>query len=98
MICGGSNVSDQDTSTISSQTPASDQCSRMVLNEEGIKAGWSVEKMPEPRVMPELILLPDGRILIINGAKSGVAGYDNVRLIFFLDSMSGHYSPYVLNR
>ncbi|KAF5342875.1 hypothetical protein D9758_016091 [Tetrapyrgos nigripes] len=79
MICGGSTVSDQvDPSTLSSQTPASDQCSRMVLNEAGINAGWSVETMPQARIIPELILLPDGRVLIINGAKTGVAGYGNV--------------------
>jgi hypothetical protein len=81
MICGGSTVSDQvNPSTLSSQTPASNQCSRMVLNANGIKAGWSVERMPQARIMPELVLLPDGRILIINGAQTGVAGYGNVRL------------------
>ncbi|THU77179.1 hypothetical protein K435DRAFT_702963 [Dendrothele bispora CBS 962.96] len=79
MICGGSTVSDTaNPSSLSSQTPASAQCSRMVLTQAGIAAGWSVETMPQARVMPELILLPDGRILIINGAQTGVAGYGNV--------------------
>ncbi|THU91851.1 hypothetical protein K435DRAFT_673232 [Dendrothele bispora CBS 962.96] len=80
MICGGSNVSDaiDFESKISSQTPASAQCARMVLTPQGITANWSVENMPQSRVMPELILLPDGRVLIVNGAQTGVAGYSNV--------------------
>ncbi|KAE9399120.1 hypothetical protein BT96DRAFT_920339 [Gymnopus androsaceus JB14] len=76
MICGGSTISDtQNVSTISAETPASAQCSRMVLTAEGIAAGWSVETMPVPRIMTDLILLPDGRIMIVNGAQTGVAGY-----------------------
>ncbi|KAF5346219.1 hypothetical protein D9758_014380 [Tetrapyrgos nigripes] len=43
----------------------------MVLNDEGIAAGWQVEHMPVPRVMAELILLPDGRVTIVNGAQTG---------------------------
>ncbi|KAE9401452.1 hypothetical protein BT96DRAFT_918769 [Gymnopus androsaceus JB14] len=76
MICGGSTISDtQDVNTVSAETPASAQCSRMVLTSEGIAAGWSIETMPVPRIMTDLILLPDGRIMIVNGAQTGVAGY-----------------------
>ncbi|KAK7053013.1 hypothetical protein VNI00_004334 [Paramarasmius palmivorus] len=78
LICGGSTVDDKVApNTLSSQTPASAQCSRMVLNEEGIAAGWKIESMPTPRVMPELVILPDQRVLIVNGAQTGVAGYGN---------------------
>ncbi|KAF9020131.1 hypothetical protein BDZ89DRAFT_1138891 [Hymenopellis radicata] len=34
--------------------------------------------MPQARVMPELVLLPDGHVFIVNGAQTGVAGYGNV--------------------
>ncbi|KAJ7749607.1 glyoxal oxidase N-terminus-domain-containing protein [Mycena olivaceomarginata] len=79
LICGGSTVSDSiDPLLISSQTPASSQCIRMVLNAAGITAGWKVEQMPEGRVMVDMILLPDGRVMLVNGAKTGVAGYGNV--------------------
>ena len=64
--------------TLSSQTPASAQCLRIVLTPEGIAAGWKTESMPEARVMGELSLLPDGRVFIVNGAQTGVAGYGNV--------------------
>ncbi|KAG9074290.1 hypothetical protein FRC06_010794, partial [Ceratobasidium sp. 370] len=80
MICGGSEVSDTVPETaLSSNTPASAQCSRMVLNAKGIKKGWQVEKMPGPRVMPDGVLLPDGKVLIVNGATGGTAGYGNVQ-------------------
>jgi hypothetical protein len=83
MICGGSTVSDTAVpSTVSPQTPASTQCIRMVLNTAGIAAGWKVESMPQARVMPELIQLPDMSIVIVNGAQTGVAGYGNVSLFF----------------
>jgi hypothetical protein len=80
LICGGSTISDQVTpANLSSQTPASNQCIRMVLNEAGIEAGWQVEEMPQSRTMTDLILLPDKRVLIVNGAQTGVAGYVFVR-------------------
>lgn len=63
---------------MSSQTEASNQCIRMVLNPEGIRQGWQVERMPHPRVMPDMLMLPDGKILIVNGAHTGLAGYGNV--------------------
>ncbi|KAF9567095.1 copper radical oxidase [Agrocybe pediades] len=80
MICGGSTVSDSvSPTTFTAQTPTSAQCSRLVLTTAGIAAGWKVESMPQPRIMPELIQLPDMRILIVNGAMTGVAGYGNVQ-------------------
>ena len=54
----------------------------MVLNTAGIAAGWKVESMPQARIMPELIQLPDMSITIVNGAQTGVAGYGNVCLFF----------------
>ncbi|KAJ8518560.1 hypothetical protein ONZ45_g4378 [Pleurotus djamor] len=79
LICGGSNVSDTLTNIeYSSQTPASTQCVRMVLDEEGIAAGWQVEHMPEPRTMVEMIILPDQKILMLNGMQTGVAGFNSV--------------------
>ncbi|KAF8210896.1 glyoxal oxidase N-terminus-domain-containing protein [Mycena galopus ATCC 62051] len=79
MICGGSTVSDKvAASSISSQAPTSAQCIRMVLNAAGIAAGWKVETMPQGRIMVDMILLPDGRVMLVNGATTGVAGYGNV--------------------
>ncbi|KAJ7445246.1 glyoxal oxidase N-terminus-domain-containing protein [Mycena latifolia] len=79
MICGGSTVSDKvAASSISSQAATSNQCIRMVLNAAGIAAGWKVEAMPQGRIMVDMVLLPDGRVMLVNGARTGVAGYGNV--------------------
>jgi hypothetical protein len=62
LICGGSTASDRDQTgnSLSSQIPASSQCSRMVLTERGIAEGWKVEQMPEARMMPDMVLMPGG--------------------------------------
>ncbi|KIJ53696.1 copper radical oxidase [Sphaerobolus stellatus SS14] len=79
LVCGGTTASDQTPSEdLSSQDPATDQCSRILLTPAGIKAGWQVERMLEPRIMPELILLPNGQVLITNGAKTGYAAVGSV--------------------
>lgn len=80
LVCGGSAIDDHRAAyDISSQEPASSQCSRMVLTDEGISKGWEVEQMPEARLMPDAVLLPDGKIVIVNGAKTGISGYGNVK-------------------
>ena len=80
LICGGSTVDDTKAGyQISSQDAASAQCSRLVLTEDGIKAGWKVETMPQARIMPDAVLLPTGKVLIVNGGGSGISGYGNVR-------------------
>ncbi|KAF8808327.1 glyoxal oxidase precursor [Phlegmacium glaucopus] len=79
LVCGGSNSSDLIPALqLSSQDPASDQCSRLTLTPEGIKKGWEVERLLEPRMMPEMILLPNGQVLITNGAMTGYAAVASV--------------------
>ncbi|KAF5360745.1 hypothetical protein D9756_005091 [Leucocoprinus leucothites] len=80
LICGGSNSSGLiPVEQLSSQDPASDQCSRMTLTREGIKKGWEIERMLEPRMMSEMILMPNGQVVIISGAQTGYAGFGTVR-------------------
>lgn len=79
LICGGNEASDTvDPFTLSTKDATSAQCVRMVLDEAGIAGGWQVESMPEGRVMIDLVLLPDGRVMGVNGALNGYAGYGNV--------------------
>ncbi|KAG5725297.1 hypothetical protein E4T56_gene12665 [Termitomyces sp. T112] len=86
LVCGGSNSSDSlPSEQLSSQDPASDQCSRLVLTPEGIKRGWTVEHMPIGRMMSEMVLMPDGRVLIINGGATGYAAVGSVA-----DAISGN--------
>ncbi|KAM1312679.1 hypothetical protein ACFX1X_016947 [Malus domestica] len=37
---------------------------------------WVVETMPQARVMRDMLLLPDGTVVIINGASFGSAGWE----------------------
>ncbi|KAJ6627899.1 glyoxal oxidase N-terminus-domain-containing protein [Mycena sp. CBHHK59/15] len=79
LVCGGSNKSDTSpVENLSSQDPASNQCSRITLTPAGIKKGWQVERMPEGRMMPEMILLPNGQVLITNGGSTGYAAVGSI--------------------
>lgn len=79
LVCGGTNASDTvPSANLSSQDPATDQCSRIELTPAGIRRGWQVERMLEARTMPELLLLPNGKVLIINGAQTGYAAVASV--------------------
>ncbi|EIM88141.1 glyoxal oxidase precursor [Stereum hirsutum FP-91666 SS1] len=79
LVCGGSPTDPAiQPANLSSQTPATTQCSRIMLTDEGIAAGWQIEHMLEPRTMPELVHLPNGQVLIINGAMTGFAALHTV--------------------
>jgi hypothetical protein len=91
LVCGGSNTSDTiPVEQLSSQDPASDQCSRITLTPEGIKKGWVVERMLEGRMMSEMILMPDGKVLIISGAQTGYPGYGSTLGRVGVQSNSDH--------
>ncbi|PFH46652.1 copper radical oxidase [Amanita thiersii Skay4041] len=80
LVCGGLNTSDQiPAEEHSSQDPASDQCSRITLTPSGIEQGWEIEHMLEGRVMPEMILIPNGEVLIVNGGQTGYASLSSVK-------------------
>ncbi|KAI0261380.1 glyoxal oxidase N-terminus-domain-containing protein [Gloeopeniophorella convolvens] len=80
LICGGSTLEDTQPSwALSARDPASDQCARLLLTPAGIETGWQVERMPNPRTMPDAVLLPTGAVVLVNGAGSGISGYGNVK-------------------
>lgn len=80
LVCGGTAVDDTIPSTnLSSQFPASSQCERMTLTPEGIAKGWEVDNMLEGRTMHELVHIPNGQILVANGAGTGFAGFNSVQ-------------------
>jgi hypothetical protein len=49
-----------------------------MLTPEGIERGWQVEHMLEGRIMPELVLMPNGEVMIISG---GLTGYPAIRSV-----------------
>lgn len=78
MICGGAPSG---AYTMSKRhrvfLGASTTCGRLRVTDSSPE--WAVEPMPAPRVMGDMILLPTGEILIVNGAVNGTAGWEDAR-------------------
>ncbi|KAL6524770.1 hypothetical protein OROMI_030363 [Orobanche minor] len=49
-------------------------CGRIGIND--LSPQWVMETMPTGRVMGDMVLLPNGNVLIVNGAASGTAGWE----------------------
>ena len=93
LFCGGSTIDDTlPSDQMSSQTPASNQCSRMKLTADGIAAGWQVEEMPGGRLMIDILLMPDGNVLLINGAATGVSAFSIFDMRHLIFNMLWHIS------
>jgi hypothetical protein len=63
LICGGTTSSDK----------ALDNC--VSIEPEAANPTWTIERMPSKRVLPCMVPLPDGTLLIVNGARQGHAGF-----------------------
>ncbi|XP_024371029.1 aldehyde oxidase GLOX [Physcomitrium patens] len=72
LVCGGAN--DNAYSDPKTQYPASQTCG--LLEATAADPQWTMLNMPFPRVMSDMILLPNGRVLLINGAQKGSAGWE----------------------
>ncbi|KAF3334271.1 Galactose oxidase [Carex littledalei] len=75
LICGGSASGAFEAARQGELYRALSTCGRIVLTDENPE--WSIEEMPGPRLMNDMILLPTGDVLIINGARHGCAGWDH---------------------
>ncbi|KAG9456157.1 hypothetical protein H6P81_000665 [Aristolochia fimbriata] len=74
IVCGGAPSMSSKDAEVGNFQPALSTCGRLDLNKPG--AQWRVEYMPTPRVMGDMLLLPNADVLIINGAKRGSAGWN----------------------
>ncbi|KAL6658339.1 hypothetical protein ACP70R_003925 [Stipagrostis hirtigluma subsp. patula] len=54
--------------------PADRTCARVAPTDPD--PVWAVEEMPMARVMGDMVLLPTGDVLIVNGAAAGTAGWE----------------------
>ncbi|XP_075523622.1 aldehyde oxidase GLOX-like [Primulina tabacum] len=75
MICGGANYGAFSAAKSGRFLKGLRSCGRMVIT--GNKHKWEMEKMPQSRLMSDMLLLPTGHVLIINGVKQGCAGWDS---------------------
>ncbi|KAK4434586.1 Aldehyde oxidase GLOX1 [Sesamum alatum] len=74
LVCGGAPKGAYLSATNGTFVTALDTCARIRINDPNPQ--WVMETMPMPRVMPDMVLLPNGNVLIINGAGSGTAGWE----------------------
>ncbi|CAL5208454.1 unnamed protein product [Lathyrus oleraceus] len=74
LICGGAPKGSYQLSLRGKFMRALNTCARMKITDPN--PSWIMETMPFGRVMSDMILLPNGNVLLINGAASGAAGWD----------------------
>ncbi|KAG8690122.1 hypothetical protein FRC11_013685, partial [Ceratobasidium sp. 423] len=83
LFCGGSDMPEDAWGNYSYPTintwnyPASTDCHSIIPEPTDGSSPTYVkdDDMPDPRTMGQFILLPDGTMLVINGAANGTAGY-----------------------
>ncbi|KAJ3410744.1 hypothetical protein HDV05_003283 [Chytridiales sp. JEL 0842] len=76
LVCGGS-INNQPPYVSSNTVPAQKSCG--LIYPERPDADWITGPdvdMPTPRVMGDMLHLPDGTLLNLNGAQLGMAGWD----------------------
>ncbi|XP_065858979.1 aldehyde oxidase GLOX1-like [Euphorbia lathyris] len=77
LICGGTLPDSNQKADKGVYVSASKSCGRIVITSPSAK--WEMEEMPLKRVMGDMIMLPTGDVLIINGAGKGTAGWNAAR-------------------
>ncbi|KAK8559091.1 hypothetical protein V6N13_098684 [Hibiscus sabdariffa] len=80
LVCGGAPHDAFDKAELQRPKvflPGNTDCARMDITKRNGK--WKITNMPSARVMGDAVVLPTGDVLLINGAKSGSAGWDDAR-------------------
>ncbi|KAK9066636.1 hypothetical protein SSX86_013959 [Deinandra increscens subsp. villosa] len=74
LVCGGAPKGAFFNANKGIFNGALDTCGRIKISDSNPQ--WLMETMPLARVMGDMLLLPNGHVLIINGASAGVAGWE----------------------
>ncbi|OQU76146.1 hypothetical protein SORBI_3010G099500, partial [Sorghum bicolor] len=80
LVCGGASAGSYNSTKGGAGTfvPALTTCGRIKITDAA--PAWVIETMPSPRVMGDMILLPNGaEVAIINGAADGTAGWESAK-------------------
>ncbi|GER57056.1 glyoxal oxidase-related protein [Striga asiatica] len=77
LVCGGAPRGSFTSANNGSFVAALNTCGRIKITDSNPQ--WVVERMPLARVMGDMVLLPNGNVLIVNGAASGTSGWDSAR-------------------
>ena len=73
IVCGGAKPEAYGLSQKGTFIPALQDCNRLKITKPN--ALWKKETMPTPRCMGDMLILPTGDLLILNGAKLGKLNY-----------------------
>ncbi|MFS7972308.1 putative glyoxal oxidase, galactose oxidase/kelch, beta-propeller [Helianthus anomalus] len=74
LVCGGSPKGAFTNANNGRFDGALDTCECIKISNPNCQ--WVMETMPLARVVDDMLLLPNGHVLIINGASAGVAGWE----------------------
>ncbi|KAL6570224.1 hypothetical protein OROMI_014738 [Orobanche minor] len=74
LVCGGAPFTSANNGNF---VPALNTCGRIRITDTNPQ--WLMETMPQARVMGDMVLLPNGNVLLINGAGAGTAGWTIAR-------------------
>ncbi|KAI4321634.1 hypothetical protein MLD38_034995 [Melastoma candidum] len=74
LVCGGSPKGAYVQAVKRNFLGGLSTCGRIKITDPNPQ--WVVETMPLARVMGDMVLLPDGTVLIINGVSAGTAGWE----------------------
>ncbi|KAG8377888.1 hypothetical protein BUALT_Bualt08G0080400 [Buddleja alternifolia] len=74
LVCGGAPKGAYVSANNGNFVGSLNTCGRIRIND--LNPQWNMETMPMGRVMGDMVLLPNGNVLIINGAGSGTAGWE----------------------
>ncbi|KAF7829601.1 aldehyde oxidase GLOX-like [Senna tora] len=77
VVCGGAPKGSYQEAIKGNFVEALNTCARIKITDPN--PNWVMETMPAGRVMNDMIILPNGNILIINGAALGTAGWESGR-------------------
>ncbi|GAA0184546.1 hypothetical protein LIER_31834 [Lithospermum erythrorhizon] len=73
MVCGGNSGGAYTHAEQGIYLTASKTCGRIKVTDPN--PIWVMEDMPTSRVMPDILLLPTGHVIILNGAGRGTGGW-----------------------
>ena len=74
LVCGGAPIGSFTQATKGNYLEALKTCARIKITDPN--PNWVMEDMPLARVMGDMTLLPNGNVLLINGAGVGTAGWE----------------------
>ncbi|CAJ1960994.1 unnamed protein product [Sphenostylis stenocarpa] len=77
VVCGGAPRGSFESAVRGSFMQALGTCGRLRLTDPN--PNWVMENMPMPRAMGDMLLLPNGNVVIINGVGTGTAGWEHGR-------------------